>query len=76
MFRQTIYFPLELFANNALGTSLDVFVDCDEFTLHRSIATEAGRNSFPYLDVSATYNDGEVVIAVINRHRRTISIPI
>jgi alpha-L-arabinofuranosidase len=69
LFRQTIYFPLELFANNALGTSLDLFVECDEFTLRGSTASEAGRNSFPYLDVSATYNDGEVVIAVVNRHQ-------
>ncbi|MGF1584485.1 MAG: alpha-N-arabinofuranosidase [Bacteroidales bacterium] len=69
LFRQTIYFPLELFANNALGTSLDIFVECDEYTLTGSTASEAGRNSFPYLDVSATYNDGEVVIAVINRHQ-------
>src|SRR5450759_132921 len=27
MFKQTIYYPLELFANNMIGTSLNVFVD-------------------------------------------------
>ncbi len=69
LFRQTIYFPLELFANHAHGVSLDLFVECEEFTLTGSTASEAGRNTFPYLDVSATYNDGEVVIAVVNRHK-------
>ena len=72
LFRQTIYFPLELFANNAHGISLDVFVDCDEFTLRgTSTAASTGKNSFPYLDVSATYNDGEIVIAVVNRHQES-----
>ncbi len=69
LFRQTIYFPLELFANNAHGVSLDLFVECEEFDLTGSTASEAGRNSFPYLDVSATHNNGEVVIAVVNRHK-------
>jgi alpha-N-arabinofuranosidase len=68
LYRQSIYFPLQLFANNAHGTSLDVFVDGPEFTLTGTIAQEAGRGSFPYLDVSTTYNDGEVVIMVVNRH--------
>jgi alpha-L-arabinofuranosidase len=55
------------------GTSLDVYVDCDtyntdEFSL--GLAEQATQqNNVPYLDVSASYKNGEVVIAVINRHK-------
>ncbi len=73
IFRQTIYFPLELFAKNMKGKSLDLFVDCptyntDEFYIGLGEATTKQTN-VPYLDVSATYNNGEVVICVINRHK-------
>lgn len=73
MFRQTIYFPLQLFANNISGTSLDVFVDCDtynteEFPIGMGEKTTT-QNEVPYLDVSATWNNGEVTICVLNRHR-------
>ncbi|HEX9935176.1 MAG TPA: alpha-L-arabinofuranosidase C-terminal domain-containing protein [bacterium] len=61
MFRQTIYFPLALFANNSLGTSLDVFVDSPVYDTRQ-------RKAVPYLDVSVAYHDGEVVINVMNRH--------
>lgn len=72
MFKQTIYYPLQLFANNMFGTALDVYVDCetydtDEFFL--GLAEQATQQSnVPYLDVSAAYQHGEVVIGVINRH--------
>jgi alpha-N-arabinofuranosidase len=73
MFRQTIYFPLELFAGNMHGKSLDLFVDCptyntDEFYLGLGEA-KTKQSNVPYLDVSATYNNGDVVICVINRHK-------
>ena len=73
MYKQTIYYPLELYANNALGTSLDVFVDCDtydtdEFFIGLGESTTK-QSDVPYLDVSATYQQGEVVISVVNRHR-------
>ncbi len=73
MFLQTIYYPLQLFANNMFGTSLDVFVDCDtydtdEFYLGLAEQTTQQKN-VPYLDVSAAYNDGEIIITVINRHK-------
>lgn len=73
IFRQTIYFPLELFARNMHGKSLDLFVDCpgyntDEFYLGLGEA-KAKLSNVPYLDVSATYNNGEVVICVVNRHK-------
>ena len=81
MFKQTIYYPLQLFANNMFGTALDVYVDCetydtDEFYL--GLAEQSTQQSnIPYLDVSAAYQDSEVVIGVINRHLdKTISTDI
>ena len=73
MFKQTIYFPLQLFANNSLGTSLNVFVDCKTYNTEKfSLGvneTTAQLNGVPYLDVSATYNNGEVVLNVTNRNK-------
>ena len=31
MFKQTIYYPLQLFSNNVAGTSLDLVVDCETY---------------------------------------------
>jgi alpha-N-arabinofuranosidase len=73
MFKQTIYYPLALFANNVKGNSLDVFVDCDTYdTEEFSIGlgeTRTRQTHVPYLDVSAAYNNGEVVICVVNRNK-------
>jgi len=73
MFLQTIYYPLQLFANNMFGTALDVYVDCDTYDTNEfylGLAEQATRQTdVPYLDVSAAYKDGEVVISVINRHK-------
>lgn len=73
MFKQTIYYPLELFANNAFGTSLDVFVDSEtydteEFFIGLGESTTE-QQDVPYLDVSATQNGDELVICVVNRHK-------
>ncbi|WP_321347732.1 alpha-L-arabinofuranosidase C-terminal domain-containing protein [uncultured Draconibacterium sp.] len=81
MFKQTIYYPLQLFANNMFGTALDVYVDCDtydtdEFFLGLAEQSTQQKN-VPYLDVSAAYQNGEVVIGVVNRHLdKTISTEI
>jgi alpha-N-arabinofuranosidase len=73
MFIQTIYYPLALFANNMQGTSLDVFVDCDKYNTEEFFIglgeSKTKQTNVPYLDVSATYKDGEVVLCIINRHR-------
>jgi len=74
MFKQTIFYPLSLFANNVRGTSLDVFVDCDTYDtdtffigLGEQTTTQKG---VPYLDVSATHQaDGTLIVNVLNRHR-------
>lgn len=73
MFKQTIFYPLQLFANNVYGSSLDVFVDCETYDTNKFFLglseTTTKQSKVPYLDVSATYKDGEVVICVINRHK-------
>lgn len=73
MFRQTIYFPLQLFARHMHGTALDVFVDCETYEtdafnigLGETMTQQGG---VPYLDVSAAVNGDEVIIAVMNRHK-------
>jgi len=74
MFKQTIYYPLQLFANHVSGTSLDVFVDCDTYDTERFYIglgeTTTRQSNVPYLDVSATYQDGGgLVVCVINRNK-------
>ncbi len=74
MFKQTIYYPLQLFAQNVDGTSLDVFVDCGTYDTDKFFLglgeSQAQLSDVPYLDVSATYKDnGEVLIFVVNRHK-------
>ena len=73
MFKQTIYYPLQLFSKNVYGTSLDLFVDCDKYNtdeffigLGESTTKQTG---VPYLDVSATCNNGEIILNVINRNK-------
>lgn len=73
MFKQTIYYPLALYANHAFGTSLDIAVDCetydtDEFFIGLA-ESKTEQKDVPYLDVSATYQNGEVIINVVNRNK-------
>jgi len=59
---QTIYYPLQLFATNCHGQSLQTFVQCDQY--------DAGDyKQVPYLDVSSVYNPQteELIINVVNR---------
>lgn len=73
MFLQTIYFPLQLFANNMNGTSLDVIVDCETYNTGIFFSgagySPTRQINVPYLDVSATTKEGELVIAVVNRNK-------
>ncbi|HTN38964.1 MAG TPA: alpha-L-arabinofuranosidase C-terminal domain-containing protein [Arachidicoccus sp.] len=73
MFKQSIYYPIQLFAQNVFGTSLDVVVDCktyntDRFALGLSETTSQIK-SVPYLDVSVTNNGDELFICVVNRNK-------
>ncbi len=73
MFKQTIYYPLQLFAQNMNGKSLDVFVDCDKYDTEDffiGLGEQTTRQKgVPYLDVSASINNGELVVAVVNRNK-------
>jgi alpha-N-arabinofuranosidase len=73
MFRQTIFYPLQLFSNNVSGTSLDVYVDCKKYNTNKFFLglgeTTTQQNQVPYLDVSATYSNGTVMLCVVNRNK-------
>ena len=47
MFLQTIYYPLQLFANNSKGKALELFVDSPKYTSHalrrRAVSGHVGR---------------------------------
>jgi len=61
MFLQTIYYPLQLFANNSKGKSLELFTDSPKYETKRA-------GGVPYLDASAAYDNGTLVLNVVNRH--------
>ncbi|HBY61102.1 MAG TPA: alpha-N-arabinofuranosidase, partial [Solibacterales bacterium] len=61
MFLQTIYHPLQLFANNSKGDALQLHVDSPRYETQRFGAV-------PYLDTSAAYDNGSLVLNVVNRH--------
>ncbi len=73
MFKQTIYYPLSLFANNAHGTALDIAVHCETYNTDVfSIGlgeSKTRQTHVPYLDVSATCKDNEVTLCVVNRNK-------
>ncbi len=63
LWKQTIYYPLQLFSKFCYGQSIDAFVESDTY--------DAGDyKSVPYLDVSTVYNKstGELIISAVNRH--------
>jgi alpha-N-arabinofuranosidase len=61
---QTIFFPLELFANHNGTVALDAWVECETFHSERY-------GSVPWLDVSASYDPATSALTVnlINRDR-------
>jgi alpha-N-arabinofuranosidase len=61
MFLQTIYYPLQLFANYSKGKALELFQDGPKYKSARF-------DDVPYLDASAAYGDGSLVLNVVNRH--------
>jgi len=62
LFLQTIYYPLQLFANNTKGKALQLFVDAPTYKTKRF-------DGVSYLDVSAGYENGSLVLNVVNRHK-------
>jgi len=62
LFLQTIYYPLQLFANNSKGNALELSIESPTYTSKKWGAV-------PYLDISAADDNGSLVLNVVNRHR-------
>lgn len=62
MFLQTIYYPLQLFAANSKGKALELYVESPVYNSRRF-------GEVPYLDASAAYDSGALVLNVVNRHK-------
>jgi alpha-N-arabinofuranosidase len=62
LFLQTIYYPLQLFAKNALGDSLRIDVEVPSYDTKQW-------NDVPYLDVSGSIDGNTLVLNVVNRHK-------
>jgi len=62
LYLQTIYYPLQMFAANTKGKALELFVDTPKYSSRRFA-------DVPYLDISASHDNGSLVINVVNRHR-------
>ena len=61
LFLQTIYYPLQLFATHTKGKALDLFVESPKYTSRRL-------GDVPYLDISGAYDNGTLIVNVVNRH--------
>ena len=68
MFLQTIYYPIQLFANNSSGNALELFVESPTYTSKRL-------GEIPYVDISAALDNGTLVLNVVNRHQ-TDKLPV
>ena len=62
LFLQTIYYPLQLFASHTRGKALELFVESPKYKSRRF-------DDVPYLDASASIDNGSLVVNVVNRHR-------
>jgi len=64
-FKTPLFHTFKLFSNNCLGTSVDVFVECETFE------TNELYKNIPYLDVTAVYSEEKelLIINAVNRHR-------
>jgi len=62
-FKNALFLAFSLYSNNSLGTSLDVYSDCERYSNNIF-------NDIPYLDVTAVLNDAAktLVVNVVNRH--------
>jgi len=61
LYLQTIYYPLQLFANHSRGKSLELFAESPKYASKRF-------GDVPYLDSSAAFDNGTLVLNVVNRH--------
>jgi alpha-N-arabinofuranosidase len=67
LFLQTIYYPLQLFASNSWGNSLELWAEGPNYSTNQY-------SRVPYLDISAAFDNGSLVLNVVNRHP-TESLP-
>lgn len=61
LYLQTIYYPLQLVANNSSGTALELAVEAPTYTSQKF-------GDVPYIDVSAAKDGNKLVLNVVNRH--------
>jgi alpha-N-arabinofuranosidase len=68
-YKNSSFHTFSLFSNNCIGTSLDVYTNCEKFS--NNVFTDV-----PYLDVTAVLNEDSkvLVVSVVNRHE-TNAIP-
>jgi alpha-N-arabinofuranosidase len=73
LFKQTIYYPFQMFSSHMKGKSLDVFLEVDTYETGQfrmnAWAEPENQKDVPYLDVTAALDEDQIVIAVVNRHR-------
>jgi alpha-N-arabinofuranosidase len=62
LFLQTIFYPLQLIAQNCKGKSLSLFVDSPKYDSKRYGPT-------PYLDSSASLDGNTLALSLVNRHK-------
>ena len=62
LFLQTIYYPLQLFSNHTKGKALQLLVEAPKYKTKRF-------DEVSYLDASAGYENGSLVLNVVNRHK-------
>ena len=62
LFLQTIYYPLQLFANNVKGNSLELLVEGPTYKSKRF-------DQVPYIDASGSLDGDRLVVNVVNRHQ-------
>lgn len=62
LYLQTIYYPLQLFATHAKGKALELFVESSKYKTRTF-------DEVPHLDISASYDNGALVLNAVNRHK-------
>jgi alpha-N-arabinofuranosidase len=62
LYLQTIYYPLQLFANNVRGNSLKLEVQAPAYKSKRF-------DNIPYIDASGSADGNRLVVNVVNRHK-------
>ena len=62
LFLQTIFYPLQLIANNCKGKALSLFVDSAKYDSKRF-------GPVPYLDSSASLDGSTLALSLVNRHK-------